>query len=210
MDVVAFADAGGVTVVPEIEGPGHSAAMRRSVPFFNGEGGETPQGGGVLNVANASFYSAFEGILEEAAQIFESSPYMHIGCDETSTPASLPGYAAFTKKNNISDPSDLFAYYVKRLADKVSSLDKQAVVWSGASTKVHKDHKDTVNSFSTSLPGCSPSSESLTAADAGGCRGDVLGGRRRQRARGRAVGQGRSALNQLPERHGGGYQQRGG
>lgn len=34
--VVEFADARGVALVPELEGPGHSSAMRRSDPSFQG------------------------------------------------------------------------------------------------------------------------------------------------------------------------------
>ena len=36
--LVAYADARGVTVIPELEGPGHSGAMRRAMPaLFQGE-----------------------------------------------------------------------------------------------------------------------------------------------------------------------------
>ena len=35
---MAYADARGVTVIPELEGPGHSGAMRRAMPaLFQGE-----------------------------------------------------------------------------------------------------------------------------------------------------------------------------
>lgn len=83
--------------------------MRRSDPAFNGEGGETPQGGGVINAANQSVYDGMATIVQEMADIFQSSPYIHVGCDETSTPPSLPGYPEFAAKHNISDGEDLFA-----------------------------------------------------------------------------------------------------
>ena len=34
--LVAYADVRGVQLLPELEGPGHSGAMRRSVPSFSG------------------------------------------------------------------------------------------------------------------------------------------------------------------------------
>lgn len=108
-------------------------AMRRSDAFFQGAGGDTPQGGGVLNVANDSFYTAMNTILNETAAIFKSSPYFHIGCDETGTPTSLPGYAKFATEHGINGSADLFAYYVKTMADSVTALGKKAIVWGPAS-----------------------------------------------------------------------------
>eukprot|EP01047_Picozoa_sp_COSAG01_P026435 COSAG01_NODE_1704_length_9434_cov_159.120193_2_plen_683_part_00 len=130
--VVAYADARGVTVIPELEGPGHSSAMRRSAPAFNGAGGDSPQGGGVINAANQSVYDGMATIVQEMSSIFKSSPYIHVGCDETSTPPTLPGYKDFAPKHNISGGSDLFAYYVKTMADAVKSNGKQAMIWGPA------------------------------------------------------------------------------
>ena len=122
-------------VIPELEGPGHSSAMRRSDPSFNGEGGDTPQGGGVINAANQTVYDGMATIVGEMAAIFKSSPYIHVGCDETGTPPSLPGYGAFAAKHNITDGSDLFAYYVKTMADAVKKTGKQAMIWGPAQMK---------------------------------------------------------------------------
>lgn len=71
----------------------HNAYLRS----FNGEGGDTGQGGGVINAANQSVYDGMATIVEEMADVFKSSPYIHVGCDETSTPPSLPGYKPFAK-----------------------------------------------------------------------------------------------------------------
>lgn len=47
--------------------------MRRSDPSFNGEGGDTPQGGGVINAANQSVYDGMATIVGEMAAIFKVS-----------------------------------------------------------------------------------------------------------------------------------------
>ena len=122
----------------ELEGPGHSGAMRRSEPSFNGEGGDTPQGGGVISAANQSIYDGMATIVGEMAAIFKSSPYIHIGCDETGTPPSLPGYPTFAAEHNISGGSDLFAYYVKTMADAVKKVDKKAIIWGPAQVRLHQ------------------------------------------------------------------------
>jgi hypothetical protein len=127
--LVSYADARGVTVIPELEGPGHSSAMRRSDPAFNGEGGETGQGGGVINAANQTVYDGMQTIVQEMADIFSSSPYIHVGCDETSTPPSLPGYKQFATEHNISGGEDLFAYYVKTMVEAVKKTGKKPMIW---------------------------------------------------------------------------------
>jgi hypothetical protein len=127
--LVSYADVRGVTVIPELEGPGHSSAMRRSDPSFNGQGGETGQGGGVINAANQSVYDGMASIVQEMADIFKSSPYIHVGCDETSTPPSLPGYQQFANDHNISGGEDLFAYYVKTMVEAVKKTGKKPMIW---------------------------------------------------------------------------------
>ena len=92
--LVAYADQRGVTIVPELEGPGHSSAQRRAMPQLFGPP-TNAQGGGVLTVTNESVYDAMTTIIKEMANVFASSPYIHVGCDETGTPTSLPGYAQF-------------------------------------------------------------------------------------------------------------------
>eukprot|EP00052_Salpingoeca_macrocollata_P033271 m.327371 g.327371 ORF g.327371 m.327371 type:complete len:647 (-) comp49279_c0_seq1:20-1960(-) len=137
--LVDFAALRGVSIVPELEGPGHSGAMRRSDRFFQGEGGDNPAGGGVMNVANDSLYTAMDTLVSEISAVFHTSPYFHIGCDETSTPASLPGYALFAKEHNITSPNDLFAYYVKAMVDSVTKHGKKAVLWGPAQlARLHK------------------------------------------------------------------------
>lgn len=57
----------GVTVIPEVDMPGHSAAFERAMGFEM----QTPQGKEVL-----------KKVLEELAEAFPQSPYLHIGGDE--------------------------------------------------------------------------------------------------------------------------------
>jgi N-acetyl-beta-hexosaminidase len=130
--LVSYADKLGVAVVPELEGPGHSAAMRRSVPSFQGDGGVNPGEGGCINAASEDVYSGMTSLVKEMADVFHTSPFMHVGCDETSTPETLPGYDDFAQKHGIKDGGDLFAYYVKFMADAVNATGKKAMIWGPA------------------------------------------------------------------------------
>ena len=123
--VVAYADARGVQIVPELEGPGHSGAMRRSVPSFSG--------GSTVNVVSDQFYKDYKQLMSEIASVFNNTKFFHIGCDETSASGfvSIPGYAAFIAAHNISGPSDVFAYYVKTLAGFAEELGRTPILWTG-------------------------------------------------------------------------------
>lgn len=57
----------GVTVIPEIDMPGHSAAFERAMGFEM----QTPRGKEVL-----------KNVLSEVAALFSDSPYIHMGADE--------------------------------------------------------------------------------------------------------------------------------
>ncbi len=70
--VMATAKKHGVTVIPEIDMPGHSAAFERAMGF----GMQTAEGKKVLKT-----------VLDEVAEVFADAPYIHIGGDEVSTTA---------------------------------------------------------------------------------------------------------------------------
>ena len=63
----------GITVIPEIDMPGHSAAFERAMGF----GMQTDEGKKVLKT-----------VLDEVCEVFADAPYIHIGGDEVSTTAA--------------------------------------------------------------------------------------------------------------------------
>ena len=102
-ELVAYADARGVTIVPEFEMPGHSGAATRAIPaIFDAINPESrqPVGIGCMNLSNEALYPALDTIIGEMCDVFKSSPYFHIGSDEvTSGRLSLhPGYKTFMEK----------------------------------------------------------------------------------------------------------------
>lgn len=74
-ELEAYAVARGVTLIPELEVPGHSTLLLRHYPEVFGKSG----------TELASSETALEGIkllLDEMTEIFSSTPYVHIGGDE--------------------------------------------------------------------------------------------------------------------------------
>ena len=75
----AFANARGVTIVPEIEMPGHAGQMVSQRPDLFSTGWYH---GSTANIANPDAVTALKTMVGELASIFTSSPYIHLGGDE--------------------------------------------------------------------------------------------------------------------------------
>ncbi|MCY2931230.1 MAG: family 20 glycosylhydrolase [Planctomycetota bacterium] len=78
-DLVSFADKRGVTIVPEIEIPGHAGQMVSQRPDLFKTGWYH---GSTANIANPDAITALRTMVGEVANIFASSPYIHLGADE--------------------------------------------------------------------------------------------------------------------------------
>jgi hexosaminidase len=142
--LVAYADARGVTIVPELEMPGHSGAASRSLPdIFDAINPQSrqPVGMGCMNLSNEDLYPALDTIIGEMCDVFRSSPYFHIGSDEvTSGRLSLhPGYKAFLAKHGLKDDHDLADHFVREVCALVKKHGRKAIKWEGMSNFATKD-----------------------------------------------------------------------
>jgi hexosaminidase len=137
-DLVAYADARGVTIVPELEMPGHSGALQNALVEIMGakDASGTYKALGVLNIANEAAYPVLEKLIEENCDIFKSSPYFHIGADETNfsefnanaeVQAQL---AALVKKGTVKE-GQIFSYFLNRMHEVVKKHGKKTIAWEG-------------------------------------------------------------------------------
>jgi hypothetical protein len=143
-DLVAYADARGVTLVPELEMPGHSGAAARSLPeVFDAINPESrqPVGIGCMNLSSEALYPALDTIIGEMCDVFQSSPYFHIGSDEV-TFGRLPlhaGYKAFLAKHGLKNDADLADHFVREVCGFVKKHGKKAIKWEGLANFATKD-----------------------------------------------------------------------
>jgi hexosaminidase len=143
-DLVAYADARGVTIVPELEMPGHSGAAARSLPeVFDAidPGSGRPVGIGCMNLSNEALYPALDTIVGEMCDVFRSSPYFHIGSEEVTSgrlPLS-PGYRAFLEKHRLKDDGELADHFVREACAIVKRHGKKAVKWEGLANFATRD-----------------------------------------------------------------------
>jgi hexosaminidase len=143
-EVVAYADARGVTLVPELEMPGHSGAALRSLPeIFDAINPRTrqPVGLGCMNIASEELYPALDTIIGEMCAVFRSSPYFHIGGDEVSMGrVSLhSGYKAFMEKHRLKDDHELAKHFLVRVNEIVKKHGKKAIKWEGLANEASRD-----------------------------------------------------------------------
>ena len=123
-ELVRFADERGVTLIPEMEGPGHSGKLRK---LFGREGTY------VLDLASEEMFQAMDTLVGEMSAVFKSSPYFHIGADE----AYLKGVGqsdeekAFMKKYGLQGAGGLYCNYIVRMNEIVKKHGKQTLVWEG-------------------------------------------------------------------------------
>jgi hexosaminidase len=146
-EVVAYAAQRGIEVIPEIDLPGHCAAMLAAYPQLSCFGGlfKTDTGANSQNpivcAGRESSYGMIFDILDEIAPLFPSR-YFHIGADETdrSSWKKCPACRLRMKENGLKDERELLGYFVNRLAGHLKSRGFKVIVWNdGLSENTDKD-----------------------------------------------------------------------
>lgn len=130
--LVAFGKRHHVTLYPEIDLPGHSSLLCQYKPsLFRISGSQSTN---CINFANPKVISLCQKILDEAADLFPDSPYIHIGGDEAWYPdaAKDPYVAAAMKKlGQNSTAGDVFITFVEAMAKEVIRNGKTPLIWEG-------------------------------------------------------------------------------
>ena len=113
----------GITVIPEIEMPGHALAALAAYPELSCTGGpfETAKGWGVFDdvfcAGNEATFAFLQNILQETMRTFPNSPYIHIGGDECPKERwkHCPKCQQRMKDNGLKDEHELQSYFIQRI-----------------------------------------------------------------------------------------------
>jgi hexosaminidase len=147
-DIVKYASKRQITIVPEIDVPGHSMAILAAYPElstkkepkmvnpgskfaeWHGDGTFTMTVENSLNPADEKVYATLETIFGEVAALFPGQ-YIHLGGDEC-----YHGYwekdencKALMKRENLKDAKELQSYFIKRVAKIITSKGKKVIGW---------------------------------------------------------------------------------
>ena len=136
-EVVAYAQARHIEIVPEIEMPGHSSAALMAYPQFSCTGGpfttDLPGGvfDGVYCVGNEDSYAFIDDILTEVCALFPG-PYIHIGGDEVPVDnwKKCPKCQARMHQEGLTKESELEGYFIRRVEKLVNAHHRRLLGWS--------------------------------------------------------------------------------
>jgi len=135
-EVVAYARARGIRVVPEFDMPGHTSSWLLAYPEIGaGENIKSlPIQFGIpqseLDPSNEKTFKFLDEFIGEMATIFPDT-YFHIGGDETKGRGWLenPRIAEFMKKRGYETPEKLQAYFNQRLLPILAKHGKKMMGW---------------------------------------------------------------------------------
>ena len=137
-DLEKFAVERGITIIPEVDLPGHSTIFLKAYPeLFSPkpipEGGWNASMGPAINVAREEVYQALDKLVGEIVEVFQTSPYFHIGADEVNYRHwdKCPETRAYMAEHGIENTHELYRYFLVRMNEIVKKHGKQTIVWEG-------------------------------------------------------------------------------
>ncbi len=138
-EVVAYAHAHGIIVIPEIEIPGHACAAIAAYPELGntdapGFKPEVATTWGVLPTVMAPKEESFrfiETVLDEVCELFPQAPYIHCGGDECPRDQWKGSAAArdFMQEKGLATPADIQHYFTHFCAGVLKKHGRRMVGW---------------------------------------------------------------------------------
>ena len=135
-DIVTYASEREITIIPEIEMPGHAQAAISSYPNLSCTGKQYPVANdwGVFKeiycAGNDSVFLFLESVLDEVMELFPS-PYIHIGGDEA------PKFRwehckkcqSRMRENGLENEHELQRYFISRIEKYLNSKGRKLIGW---------------------------------------------------------------------------------
>ena len=161
-----------VILVPEIDMPGHAAAITRYYEDTYNPGGsirfpltppsclrmdQSPFGGGShwnINYADEVSRQFARDLLSEFAPWFESR-YFHIGADETSYNSACPVLVTYADLHTAGNEGNVLPHFINSMKDHLAGLGKETHIWNGYEHNASRHYlsKDVVVYFWTGSAG---------------------------------------------------------
>jgi hexosaminidase len=135
-DLVAYAARRGVTIVPEVDLPGHTQAAVAAYPELGNDPANPPEvhtrfgvSRRVLNTEESTV-EFVQNVLDELMDVFPS-PYIHLGGDEVPLDewSASPAAQARIAELGLDGPGSVLGWWIGRVAEHVTSKGRVAVVW---------------------------------------------------------------------------------
>jgi len=136
-EIIAYAAERQITVIPEIEMPGHSSEIFAAFPELSCSGQRLPVRPGsywpnedIFCAGNDSVFTFLENIIDEVVELFPAE-YIHIGGDEAAKThwKTCPKCQARIKAEGLVDEHELQSWFVKKMEAYIVSKGKRLIGW---------------------------------------------------------------------------------
>ncbi|WP_299782400.1 family 20 glycosylhydrolase [uncultured Formosa sp.] len=131
-EIVAYADARCITVIPEIDMPGHFKSAIDNYPFLscNGESGWDTVFTYPTCLGKETTYEFMKNVLAEVVELFPAE-YVHIGGDEVNIASweVCPHCQKAIKDNNLKDEHELQSFFNRDIEKFLQSKGKKFMGW---------------------------------------------------------------------------------
>lgn len=130
-EIIAYANERHITVIPEIDMPGHATAANRAYQSFSG-GGSGKFANFTFNPGKEGTYQYLTDILREVSILFPSG-WIHLGGDEVSfgskSWATDTSAQTLMHNENLKDLSAVEHYFFRRMTDSALKLFRKVLAW---------------------------------------------------------------------------------
>jgi hexosaminidase len=135
-DIVKYAKDRHVTIVPEIELPGHALAALSAYPNLGCTGGpyEAATTWGIFDdvfcAGKEETFAFLEGVMDEVVELFPGE-YIHIGGDEAPKTRwqKCPHCKKRIKDEGLNDAHELQSYFIQLMEKYLNSKGRQIIGW---------------------------------------------------------------------------------
>jgi hexosaminidase len=135
-EIVEYAAKRYITIIPEIEMPGHSSAALTAYPWLGCTGGpyKVQHTWGVFNdvycAGNDSVFTFLKNVLDEIIPLFPAK-YIHVGGDECPKESwkTCPKCQKRIADNHLKDEHELQSYFIQRMEKYINSKGKVMIGW---------------------------------------------------------------------------------
>lgn len=126
-EITAYANERHITIIPEVDVPGHSGAVERAYPEFSG-------GNNTLNIANEDAIKMIETVILRLSDIFNTD-YVHYGSDEVRHHnwEGRPDMLAKMKELELKNQHEFEGWFDRRMADFIVASGLKPIAWDEAS-----------------------------------------------------------------------------
>jgi hexosaminidase len=127
-ELVAYAEKRGITIIPEIEMPGHSEEVLAVYPELSCTG--KPYTQEEFCLGNEKTYQFLKNVLDEVLAIFPSQ-YIHIGGDEADKShwKNCSKCQSLMQKDSLKSEEELQSYAIKQMDEYLQSKGRKLIGW---------------------------------------------------------------------------------